>query len=105
MASWMQPASATNILRSLDSTHALDALDEMWKLQANVHWCQCCNPQKGVCVTMDQGLVWVNCELSSAISLDAYLLIQQAEVNVFHISAVVGACGKDCLGGVHVCKQ
>ena len=73
----------------------------------NVHWCQCCNPQKGGgwCVTMDQGFVWVNCELSSAIPLDAYLLIQQAEVNVFHISAVVGACGKDCLGGVRACKK
>eukprot|EP00434_Breviolum_minutum_P007722 symbB.v1.2.006811.t1/scaffold409.1/size210228/14 len=51
---FMQPPAsfrATIRLRSLDSADALEALDEMWKLQA--------------------------------------------EVNVFHLSAVVGACGKD----------
>ena len=31
---WMQPASATTVLRKLDATGALLALDEMWKLQA-----------------------------------------------------------------------
>ena len=31
---WMQPASATTLLRHLDATGALLALDEMWKLQA-----------------------------------------------------------------------
>lgn len=31
---WIQPARATSVLRNLDATGALLALDEMWKLQA-----------------------------------------------------------------------
>ena len=31
---WIQPACATSVLRNLDATGALLALDEMWKLQA-----------------------------------------------------------------------
>ena len=32
---WIQPACATSVLRNLDATGALLALDEMWKLQAD----------------------------------------------------------------------